>query len=196
MEWVETTGPTVDAALDAALDELGVDEADVEFDVLQEPKAGLFGRIGGNPARVRARVKPISREKPGERNRARGRGPRRGGGREGTRADSAPKPEAPRGANAVRSPGRKTPEPPAPVATADSSAAESPARRRRRRGGRAHGGRTAGAPVVENAPKGNDVTTEEIPIGEQADVADDFMRGLVAAFGIPATVTVRIEDDA
>ena len=48
MEWVETTGRTIEAALDAALDELGVDEHDVEYEVLQEPKTGLFGRLGGS----------------------------------------------------------------------------------------------------------------------------------------------------
>lgn len=38
-------------------------------------------------------------------------------------------------------------------------------------------------------------TEEDVPIGEQADVAEEFMRGLVAAFGVPADVTVRIEED-
>jgi spoIIIJ-associated protein len=38
-------------------------------------------------------------------------------------------------------------------------------------------------------------TTEEVPIGEQADVADEFMRGLVAAFDVPGSVSVRIDDD-
>jgi len=38
-------------------------------------------------------------------------------------------------------------------------------------------------------------TTEDVPIGEQADVADEFMRGLVGAFGLTADVAVRIEDD-
>ena len=57
MEWVETTGKTVDEAISLALDQLGVsrDEADVE--VLDEPKSGLFGRVRGE-ARVRARVQP------------------------------------------------------------------------------------------------------------------------------------------
>ncbi len=101
MEWVETTGRTVADALDSALDELGVHEEDVEFEVLEEPKAGLFGRFGRTDARVRVRLKPISREKPGERRRRKGKGggrsrgegsgrgdgPGRGGGREsGARA--------------------------------------------------------------------------------------------------------------
>ena len=33
MEWVETTGKTVEEAKDAALDQLGVDEQDAEFEV-------------------------------------------------------------------------------------------------------------------------------------------------------------------
>ena len=76
MEWVETTGRTVADALDAALDELGVHEEDVEVEVLEEPKAGLFGRFGGSDARVRVRLKPISREKPGDRRRRKGKGGR------------------------------------------------------------------------------------------------------------------------
>lgn len=57
MEWVETTGRTVEEAKDAALDQLGVDEQDAEFEVLEEPKSGLFGRLR-TEARVRARVRP------------------------------------------------------------------------------------------------------------------------------------------
>lgn len=64
MEWVETTGRTVGEALDLALDRLGVDEHDVEYEILVEPKAGLFGRFGGTEARIRARVKPLSRRSP------------------------------------------------------------------------------------------------------------------------------------
>lgn len=59
MEWVETTGRTLEEAQDAALDQLGVDELDAEFEVLEEPKLGLFGRVRSE-ARVRARVRPSS----------------------------------------------------------------------------------------------------------------------------------------
>jgi spoIIIJ-associated protein len=57
MEWVETTGSTIEEAKNAALDKLGVAEDDAEFDILEEPKPGLFGRTRGQ-ARVRARVRP------------------------------------------------------------------------------------------------------------------------------------------
>ncbi len=59
MEWVETTGRSVEEAKDAALDELSVDEGDAEFEVLTEPRAGLFGRLRSE-ARVRARVRPTA----------------------------------------------------------------------------------------------------------------------------------------
>jgi spoIIIJ-associated protein len=59
MEWVETTGKTIEEAKEAALDELGVDEQDAEFEVLEEPKLGLFGRVRAE-GRVRARVRPTT----------------------------------------------------------------------------------------------------------------------------------------
>lgn len=59
MEWVETTGRSVQEAKEAALDELGVDEADAEFEIVAEAQTGLFGRLRSE-ARVRARVKPTA----------------------------------------------------------------------------------------------------------------------------------------
>jgi spoIIIJ-associated protein len=71
MEWVETTGKTVEEAKELALDRLGVDDSDAEFEVLEEPKPGLFGRMRGQ-ARVRARVRPTApRPKPERRDRKR-----------------------------------------------------------------------------------------------------------------------------
>jgi spoIIIJ-associated protein len=59
MEWVETTGRTLEEAKEVALDELGVDEQDAEFEIVEEPKSGLFGRLR-TEARVRARVRPTT----------------------------------------------------------------------------------------------------------------------------------------
>ena len=66
MEWVETTGRTTEEAKDHALDQLGVDESDAEFEILEEPRPGLFGRIRGE-ARVRARVRPTAPRPKAER---------------------------------------------------------------------------------------------------------------------------------
>src|ERR1700688_900055 len=82
MEWVETTGKTIEEAKDAALDQLGVDETDAEFVMVTEPRAGLFGRMRGE-ARVRAPVRPTSPRPKRARTRRQGEqrdGARRGGG--------------------------------------------------------------------------------------------------------------------
>ena len=57
MEWVEFTAKSVEEAKSLALEQLGVAEEDAEFEILDEPKQGLFGRIRGE-ARLRARVRP------------------------------------------------------------------------------------------------------------------------------------------
>ena len=58
MDWIVTTGPTVEAALDIALDELSVTQEDIEFEVVKEPKNSLFGSRR-NRAQVRARIRPV-----------------------------------------------------------------------------------------------------------------------------------------
>lgn len=73
MEWIEISAKTIEEAKDRALDALGVDERDAEFDILEEPKAGLFGRVKGE-ARIRARVKP---RKPRSKQRRDSRKPQR-----------------------------------------------------------------------------------------------------------------------
>jgi spoIIIJ-associated protein len=87
MEWVEFTARTLEEAKDLALDRLGVAADDAEFEVLAEPKPGLFGRLRGE-ARVRARVRPAQARQKVER---RDRRPRKSEG-----GDTAPKPGRPR----------------------------------------------------------------------------------------------------
>ena len=57
MEWLEITARSVDEAKELLLDQLGVDADEADFEVVEEPKPGLFGRTRGE-ARVRGRVKP------------------------------------------------------------------------------------------------------------------------------------------
>jgi spoIIIJ-associated protein len=174
MEWVETTGRTVEEALDAALDELGVNEADAEWEVLEQPRRGLLGRLGGAEARIRARVKPVSREKPGDRR-------RRGGSRPRTKAPARQADGS--GRAAERSPARSDGEP------SPGAATRSPRRRRGRGSG-------SGPGRVENDITGGEgASVNEIPIEEQAQAAEEFTAGVVDAFATGATVLTRIEGD-
>ena len=58
MDWIVTTGSTVDEALDLALDTLSVTHDDIEFEVLKEPRKSVLG-LRKSSAQVRARVRPI-----------------------------------------------------------------------------------------------------------------------------------------
>ena len=94
MEWVETTARRIEEAKDKALDQLGVAEDDAEFEIFDEPKPGLFGRLRGE-ARVRARVRPTQARHKVDR---RDRRPRKSEG-----GDAAPEDDRSRGRSVGRS---------------------------------------------------------------------------------------------
>ena len=175
MEWVETTGRTIAEALDAALDELGVDEEDVEYEVLEEPRSGFLGRLGSSEGRIRARVKPISREKPGERQRRNRRGSSRPrGGSNGPKAAS--------------SDGN---------GSGGEGGGSSSNRRRRGGGGGSRGGgrgRNGGA-GQEQQGSSVDTIDNDVPIEEQAAAAEQFTQGLVDAFDLGAQAKSMIDDE-
>lgn len=55
IEELITEGPTVEDALDAALEQMGVQQDSIEFEVVDEPTRGMFG--GGKHAKVRVWLK-------------------------------------------------------------------------------------------------------------------------------------------
>ena len=88
MEWIEVSARTLEDARELALDRLGVVADELEYEVIDEPRGGLFG-IGRTEARIRARVKPISREKPADKRRRRSSERRPSGGSRKPRGDSS-----------------------------------------------------------------------------------------------------------
>jgi spoIIIJ-associated protein len=185
VEWVETTGRSVDEAKEAALDELGVDEQDAEFEIVEEPRPGLFGRMRGE-ARVRARVAPTQPRPKVERRERR----RRGDSRSSRDGKGAGAPRA--GGN-----GRRT-------GTSDAAAETSKAG-----GGAAAAGAVATAvdavePPDAPAPSPETHRTTERPGGpmttdlepaEQATAVADFLDGLLDAFGLDGDVATELVDD-
>jgi spoIIIJ-associated protein len=184
VEWVEITARTVDEARELALDQLGVHGDDAEVEVLEEPRAGLFGRLRGQ-ARVRARVRPAApRPKVERRERRRRRG------------DAT---DSPKGTVATEE--RADPSPHA--AEAKPGPSSSASGRRRRRGGRG-GGESAGSAGGAGGGGGTSRDKQEqegnampeLTIDEQAEVVAAFLRGLADQFGASATTTIeRVEED-
>jgi spoIIIJ-associated protein len=206
VEWVETTGRTVEDAKEAALDELGVDESDAEFEVLEEPRAGLFGRLRSE-ARVRARVRPTApRAKEDRRDRRR-------------RTHASAETTATRDQENQTGPATPQESPSAtidpmgldgavaPAALAAASDGEtSPAslgRRRtrpRRRSGRGSRDeerpeRVATDATTPNENEHREDSDVEVALDEQGRIAQEFLADLTTEFGMQARVDVVRPDD-
>ena len=202
MEWVEAGGKSLAEAKESVLDMLGVAEDDAEFVILSEPKAGLFGRLRGE-ARVQARVRPVApppkrgrRSRPdkkregGDRPRSKGAGPRNGNGRNrpgGGGGDGAT--DRPRDGDAE-----------APNGTGGSVGANG---RSRSRGGRGSGGgqtrqqeqKASGRTTGDGTGDSEDSMEESLTLEQQGEAAQEFLSGLVRAFGLDAGVEFSEVDE-
>lgn len=186
MEWVESTGASIEEAKERALDRLGVHGDDAEFEIVSDVTTGLFGRVK-EEARVRARVAPAVPRAKEERGRRRSRGGKDGGGR-GPRS---------RGQAGNRNGGNSSDD-----------------RESRSRGGKSGGaqggGRNRGADRNKEQTNEGDGASRKpnqksekrdassrgekrektmsddeamMPLPQQADIAEDFVRGLAERFG-------------
>lgn len=195
MEWVEVTGKTVDDAREKALDLLGVAEDEAEVEVVAEAKMGLFGRLR-EEARVRARVQPDVPRAKDERSRK-----RRGAGRPAKENDgvTVASPAEPAGGPTVAA------SPPAPHRNSGSRPPREargsngpPARTTMGSRDRAARDRASVA-VADDEPKMEDTMSEEpveMPVAAQAEVAKEFVDGLLAIMGVAgATTSVALLDE-
>lgn len=193
MEFVETTGKTVDEAKEKALDQLGVHMEDAEFEILEEPKAGLFGRVRGE-ARVRARVRPAQvRQKVDRRDRKRSDRAEKGG----QKSDASTKASAPTGeATGTATSGSKGPKP------ASKSGSKSGSKSAPKSGSTAERAPKPPRPPKATAPAEPGVESSQPSEQSEEHVVDAhqvgeeairFMTGLVEAFGATGTVSL-VED--
>ena len=183
MEWVETIGKSIAEAKEKALDQLGVHEEDADFEVLEEPKQGLFGRVRGE-ARVRARVRPTqARQKVDRRDRKRADKSEKADKADKaavstSSTDEEPAPRAPRAA--PRATATKT-------AKAPAAAKAAPAKQPRTRTASDNDNRN-------DTPSTNGDTKEQLVDAHQVgEEAVRFMTELVSAFGLTGTAEL-VED--
>jgi spoIIIJ-associated protein len=196
MEWVETTAKTIEAAREAALDQLGVGADDAEFDVIEEPRPGLFGRMRGE-ARLRARVRP-TQVRPKQERRRKGKsdkapGPRNGGSSSQDASDSASSNdeasdvqsanvEPANGESADTAPDAASNEPRTPARSRRSSNTESTTNKPRRQQNE------------ERTMSNDDRPQSTVTPDEVGAAAVAFMDGLTAAFGVDGTSTLQVDD--
>ncbi len=189
MEWVETTAKTLDAAREAALDQLGVAADEAEFDVIEEPRPGLFGRVRGE-ARLRARVRPAQVRPKQERRRT-----KRSGGTS-TESDAPTTGAAP----SRRSSSKGATAPAAGGVTGDDTGNDSTDAERD-----TADTSTSTTDTSTNATDTSTDTTQESTMShddrpestvtpeEVGAAAVAFMEGLTSAFGVTGTVDVRVD---
>ena len=193
MEWVETTGKSLLEAKSLALDRLGVDESDAEFDILDEPRPGLFGRMRGE-ARVRARVRPTHPRPKVERRRGRKVAAAAGETSDG----SGESVEQPTIRSAAPS-GRKQAAKPAGARTsrAEKAPADAGADRPASRPAPARTKSRTTRSVEQEEPIMSEIP-EAVSSGDlvdEAPAAAEFLRGLLAAIGATGTVETSVVDD-
>lgn len=180
MEWVEITAPTVEAAKDAALDRLGVDIDDAEFEILEEPSKGLFGRAKGQ-ARVRARIRPTAprpkmdrRDRRQKRSGGRAKGAQRSTDAAAPPSSGAPGPEAESGSGGDRGrrKGARRPERPPAEETSRQTAAAAPKKE---------------VPAMTE--------TVDVDLAEHTRIVTEFLDGLVDAFELEGRVQMTEIDE-
>jgi len=171
MQWVETTGKSIEEAKGLALDQLGVGEEDLEFEILEEPRSGLFGRVKGE-ARVRARVRPTAVRPKLERR------DRKKGGREGREARAPREPREQVDPSSRRS-SSATVGAAAGRGSSGPQSAGKPRRPQQRR-----------EPASTQQREDSDVSAQQV--GEEAK---KFLSELVQAFGLDGTVDLREDGD-
>jgi spoIIIJ-associated protein len=192
MEWIEVTGRTIEEAKERALDELGVHESELEFELIDEARSGFLGRIGRADARIRARIKPLSREKPADkRRRRRHEGKGEGGESSGGSRNRRPRP--------TRGSGEKPPAAagaPAAGRTPDAPEGGAPSAPKPRSRSRSRSRRPPADRVPESTNEEQTDMDTEVNLDEQEAVAVDFVQGLLDALGAGGSVrTSRTDDD-
>ena len=175
VEWVEVKGASVELAVQAALEELEIEDAErAEVNVLQEPKLGFLG-IGRQDAIVRVKPKRKGRRSRGGRNRRKKSkatrnsnpgpsGRSKGRGKAGQGSGKARKPDARKADGRTQRPGKKS----------------SQARKKQARGGRRAEGEVGA--VSGDGKAGESLGTQ------QAEVVHDFLDGLLKEFGLEGQV--------
>ena len=225
MEWIETTGATVDDAKERALDRLGVAEDELEYEILAEASRSMLG-LKKTDARLRARVRPREpRQRVERRDRDRSRGRRgdrsragkgKGNGRNDSgqgdgnkqRGDQAKKGDGNKQRGDQAKPGdgdsKRADRAKPSAGSPDGDSKETSSSRRRGRGSGVSGEAGTGVESIsdDRASVGRDeIAPDPAPKGEQmeletqSEIVEAFVAGLLDEMGLDARVVSTIEDD-
>ena len=180
MEWIETTGTSIDEAKDLALDRLGVAEDELEIQVLTEPSSAMFG-LKKTEARLRARVRPISPQIKTERNSKNNRDKNRKRSNQGRKNTNNKTNSEKSQKNNNQKNSKKTSE---QLDDAKNSSKNKDNRPEK-------------ATKAKNNPRTrrDEMETEKMDLSTQAEITENFLAGLLEKMGLESRVTSTIEDE-
>ena len=180
MEWIETTGTSIDEAKDLALDRLGVAEDELEIQVLTEPSSAMFG-LKKTEARLRARVRPISPQIKTERNSKNNRDKNRKRSNQGRKNTNNKTNGEKSQKNSNQKNSKKTSE---QLDDAKNSSKNKDNRSQK-------------TTKVKNNPRtrSDEMETEKMDLSTQAEITESFLAGLLEKMGLESRVTSTIEDE-
>jgi len=188
MEWIETTGSTVDEAKDRALDRLGIAEDDMQFEIIEEGSNSLF-RLKRKEARLRARVKPLNTKSKFDRrprNKKQGRNAKNNNTPEKVKNNKPSKnvkKDNPRESNKKTVNNNKT----------DKNAANT----RKKRDTDIKSTKKGSSKTDSGARNRGEETVEKnkMNLEEQAEITEEFVSGLLERMDLQARVVSSIEDN-
>lgn len=180
MEWIETTGTSIDEAKDLALDRLGVAEDELEIQVLTEPSSAMFG-LKKTEARLRARVRPISPQIKTERNSKSNRDKNRKRSNQGRKNTNNKKNSEKSQKNNNQKNSKKTSEQLDDAKNSSKNKDNRPEKTTK----------------AKNNPRTrkDEMETEKMDLSTQAEITENFLAGLLEKMGLESRVTSTIEDE-
>jgi spoIIIJ-associated protein len=185
MEWIETTGSTVDEAKDRALDRLGIPEDDMEFEIIEEGSNSLF-RLKRKQARLKARVKPVSTKPKFDRrprNRKQGKGGKNDNESKNNDVRKNSKKDTFQESNKKGIDNNKN----------DKNAANT---RKKRDTDIKSDKKGTSKTASETRTKGDETAKKnKMNLEEQTEITEDFVSGLLERMGLQARVVSSIEDN-
>ncbi len=222
MDWITTSGRTLDEAKSHALDQLGIVADEAEFDVVNDVEKGLFGRVK-NEARIRARVRPKQTATKDDRGRRRTGGGgsgrnrnqkagsrsskggneegKRGGAKAAAKSGGSNRNDSAKGKSSRDNNDSTTSDAVAPSEQSSKSKGEA-----KKSGGDGRQGGTSGGnrDKASSPPRSGDQTTgdngkrdsvdEQMSRSDQEKAAREFLEGVLGAFEMDGSVAVVAEE--
>ncbi|MCJ7726401.1 MAG: Jag N-terminal domain-containing protein [Acidimicrobiia bacterium] len=190
-EWLEIRARSQQDALEAAVAELGLSSADqVDLEVVEEPQKGLLG-FGGKDGLFRASLKRSSSRRRRQRGGSRSNGGSRSPKSEGSSSEKSSDDRRKRNGGGRPSSDRPAKDDKPRSGEKDSSRQRSGSRSPRPESGRSEPSRSK--PRTQESRK--EEGAEMPDLNEQATVVNDFLVGLLDAFGLEGSVETSVEGE-